>query len=117
MRTPVFTTHAAFLDYNKDGFLDLYLLNHSPGSFSREMGREGNMNSLSTSHDILYKNNGDGTFEDVSRKAGILEKTEYGLGIAVSDVNRNGWPDIYISNDIAPDDVALYQQQRRYVHR
>lgn len=107
-----FTTQAAFLDYNRDGYLDLYLLNHSPGSFSRDMGRGGGGSGpLSSSFDKLYKNNGDGTFVDVSRRAGILRETGYGLGVAVGDLNRDGWPDIYVSNDIAPDDV-LYINNR-----
>jgi hypothetical protein len=70
------------------------------------MGREDvAWESISKSYDVLYKNNGDGTFRDVSRRAGILQKTGYGLGVAVGDINRDGWPDIYVSNDIAPDDV------------
>src|ERR1044071_5193801 len=53
----------------------------------------------------LYRNNCDGTFTDVSRQAGILEQVGYGLGVVVADVNRDGWPDIYVSNDVAPNDV------------
>ncbi|MEX0649282.1 MAG: VCBS repeat-containing protein [Balneolaceae bacterium] len=102
------TTHAVFFDYNKNGLLDLFLLNHSPGSFSRDMADSQHMavpENLSTSYDKLYRNNGDGTFSDISGEAGILETTGYGLGVVVADLNNNGWPDIYVSNDIAPDDV------------
>jgi enediyne biosynthesis protein E4 len=103
-----FTTHAAFLDYNGNGYLDVYLLNNSPIDFARGatttqttfMGTGSDV-----SFDKLYRNNGDGTFTDVSREAGILEELGYGLGVVVSDLNRNGLPDIYISNDIQPNDV------------
>src|SRR5699024_474552 len=68
--------HALFLEYNKDGWLDLFLLNHSPGNFSRAMGK-GDPSTTSRSFDKLYKNNGNGTFTDVSVEAGILERTGY----------------------------------------
>ncbi|MEX1135977.1 MAG: VCBS repeat-containing protein, partial [Balneolales bacterium] len=103
-----FGTHAVFLDYNKNGLLDLFILNHSPGSFIRDSevrAQPENFPVHYSSHDRLYKNNGNGTFTDVSKEAGVLETIGYGLGIVVADFNRNGWPDIYVSNDITPNDV------------
>lgn len=103
-----FTTHAVFLDYNGTGYLDLYLLNNSPGEFGRGdsgvMGI-GSRNANPSGFDILYRNNGDGTFTDVSEEAGILKRLGYGLGVVATDLNGNGWPDIYVSNDITPNDV------------
>ncbi len=102
-----FTTHAAFLDYNRNGYLDVFLLNNSEFDFNRRgMFLEDPEREISPiSFDKLYRNNGDGTFTDVSREAGLLEEIGYGLGVAVADINRNGWPDIYISNDLDPNDV------------
>lgn len=103
-----FTTHAVFLDYDGDGCLDLFLLNNSPKDFSRgdvATHPSGMRGETPGSHNVLYRNSCHGTFTDVSREAGILTDAGYGLGVAVSDLNGDGWPDIYVSNDGAPNDV------------
>src|SRR6266550_1729096 len=103
-----FTTHAVFLDYNGDGYLDLFLLNNSPQDFARgaaDLHPLGVRSESSEGWNTLYRNNGNGTFTDVSREAGILRQIGYGLGVVVADVNRDGRPDIYVSNDVTPNDV------------
>ena len=103
-----FTTHSIFLDYDRDGDLDVYLLGNSPAEFARgETGQpafsQGSANPAG--FDQLYENEGDGTFRNVSEEAGIVRRLGYGLGVVTADLNRDGWPDIYVSNDIAPNDV------------
>src|SRR5213080_2399021 len=100
-----FTTHAVFLDYNGDGHLDLFLLNDSPKDFVRTGHPAGVRSTSLGGYNRLYRNNGDGTFTDVSREAGILKDVGYGLGVAVADLNGDGRPDIYVSNDVEPNDV------------
>ncbi len=103
-----FTTHAAFLDYDGDGDLDLFLLNNSPKDFARGAADTHPLGVRSESPggwNRLYRNNGNGTLTDVSREAGILRQVGYGLGVVVADVNRDGWPDLYVSSDVAPNDV------------
>jgi hypothetical protein len=109
-----FTTHAAFLDYDGDGCLDLFLLENSPKDFARgglTTQPSGMRGRTPDSYNQLYRNNCDGTFTNVSDSAGILKVPGYGLGVVVADLNRDGWPDIYVSNDITPNDV-LYINNR-----
>ncbi len=102
-----FTTHAVFLDYNGDGCLDLFLLNNSPKDFFRGVASNptGKAGQAPGNYNQLYRNNCNGTFTNVSKEAGILLDPGYGLGVAVADVNGDGWPDIYVSNDGVPNDV------------
>lgn len=100
-----FATHAAFFDYDRDGDLDVYLLNHAVHSFENY----GDATSLrskrdSLSGDRLMRNEG-GKFIDVSSQAGIYgSRIGYGLGLAVGDLNNDNWPDLYISNDFHEND-------------
>jgi len=101
---PGYSTHSAFFDYDQDGDLDLYVLNHANQRDALNTPLEKKINGQGASNDRLYRNNGDNTFKDVSGEAGILIEG-YGLGLAISDINQDGWPDIYISNDFITNDV------------
>jgi hypothetical protein len=107
-----FTTHAVFLDYDKDGCLDLFLLNNSPRDFTRGVASNptGARGTTPGSYNELYRNDcpagKPGKFTNVSEQAGILRDTGFGLGVVVSDLNGDGWPDIYVSNDVQPNDVV-----------
>ena len=103
-----FSTQAAFFDYDMDGDLDMYLLNHSVHT-SRSYGDVSlRYDRDSLAGDRLYRNdeiNGKRFFTDVTREAGIYSsQIGYGLGINVSDINNDGYPDIYISNDFHEND-------------
>ena len=108
-----FSTQAAFFDYDLDGDLDLFLLNHSlryNSTFAPRMRFMGTVDSLS--RDILYRNDGN-RFSDVSAGAGIQQSViGYGLGIVISDLNLDGWPDIYIGNDFHENDYLYINNQQ-----
>ena len=106
-----FSTHGAFFDYDRDGDLDLYVLTNDPGGFARgeaQMHPAGIQAESERSFDRLYRNEGNGTFVDVTVEAGIVRAIGFGLGIAITDLNADGWPDVYVSNDDTPNDV-LYR--------
>ncbi|MBE9461616.1 VCBS repeat-containing protein [Dyadobacter sp. UP-52] len=112
-----FSVQSAFLDYDRDGDLDMYLLTNDvddvektlifPDTYPITRGR---------TRDFLYENVGDTIghplYKNVSEKAGITQEG-YGLGLAVSDLNRDGWPDVYASNDFMPNDQLLINQKNK----
>lgn len=109
---PGLSIHASFFDYDRDGDLDMYLLNNSfkaIGEFDLENNLRKRRDSLGG--DILFRND-NGTFTDVSEDAGILGSViAFGLGVTLGDINRDGWLDIYISNDFFERDY-LYINNR-----
>lgn len=108
-----FSTQAAFFDYDGDGDLDMYLLNHT----LRQNGTYGpRKEKLATTYpysgDRLYRNDGNGHFTDVTQASGIHSSViGYGLGVAVSDIDLDGYPDIYVGNDFHENDY-LYINRR-----
>ncbi len=106
-----YSTQAAFFDYDLDGDLDMYLLNHSVNS-NRAYGKGAKRKMVdSMSGDILFRND-DGNFVDVSKQAGIFQGTiGYGLGLAISDINNDGYPDIYVGNDFYENDYLYINQK------
>ncbi|HEA21700.1 MAG TPA: hypothetical protein ENH87_12365 [Pricia antarctica] len=103
------TRHSTFLDYDNDGFLDLFLLTQppNPGSYSEFFGTDLKSKEY---HLKLLKNTGNGSFVDVSQSAGI-DLTGFPNGVCASDINNDGYTDIYVANDFdAPD--FLFQNNR-----
>lgn len=98
------TIQSAFFDYDRDGDLDVYLLTNGMEEVGPNVIAPKKTNGESITTDRLYRNNGDGTFTDVSREANVLIEG-HGLGIAVSDVNSDGWPDVYVANDYLSNDI------------
>jgi enediyne biosynthesis protein E4 len=99
-----YSSNAAFLDYDQDGDLDMYLLNHAvhtPQSYGNAALR--NERTYETGDKLLRNDNG--VFVDVSKEAGIYGGINgYGLGISIADFNQDGYPDIFVGNDFHEDD-------------
>ncbi|MEQ9441318.1 MAG: VCBS repeat-containing protein [Cyclobacteriaceae bacterium] len=104
-----YSTQAAFFDYDHDGDLDMYLLTAYHDKSNPNFPKPKVTNGSGPSTDKLYRNEGIGpdghpVFKDVSKESGILYEG-YGLGIAVGDINQDGWEDIYVANDFIYDDL------------
>jgi hypothetical protein len=120
---PRWSTGCAFGDYDRDGYADLYVANYL--NFDEKTVRPRGKNDLCRymgadvfcgpiglpgQPDVLYHNNGDGTFTDVTAKAGIRDPNYYGFGVLFTDFDNDGWPDIYVANDSQPN--LLFRNNR-----
>jgi hypothetical protein len=103
---------AAFFDYNKDGLPDLYVGRYMDWDYSRNPACGANLparrsychpDQFPCISSKLFRNNGDGTFTDVSESAGIAKSCGKALGVVVFDFNRDGWNDLYVTNDTMPN--------------
>lgn len=102
---------AAFFDYDNDGDLDMFLLNHSIKKYKNFDVAFMKTARDSLAGDKLYRND-NGHFTDISQQAGIIgNPISFGLGVAVADFNADGWPDIYVSNDYDEDDYLYINQK------
>ncbi len=105
-----YSVQSNFFDYDGDGDLDMYLLSNALVDYNRNTSRPKDWSGKAPSVDKLFRNNGDGTFTDVSKEANILMEG-FGLGVEVCDINQDGWVDIYVSNDFLTDDFLYINQK------
>jgi enediyne biosynthesis protein E4 len=105
-----YSTHSAFFDYDKDGDLDLFVINHSIDKFAHPVASQKNMHDPVYEHK-LYKNTGK-RFINANDEAGMKTNImNFGLGLAIADFNNDKWPDIYICNDYNEQDYFYINQK------
>lgn len=113
-----FSTSALWFDYDRDGHLDLFVCNYVKWSPETDVfcSLDGKHKSYCTPEAYrgatcwLFRNRGNGTFEDVTAASGIFDSSSKSLGVALFDENRDGWPDLLVANDTQPN--KLYRNQR-----
>jgi enediyne biosynthesis protein E4 len=120
------TTGTVFFDYDNDGDLDLFVTRYLTWDLSREsdcgvlfFGKHDYCSPVvykSPLPDILYNNNGDGTFSDVSKDSGIYTATGFGLGIGIDDFNADGLEDIFVANDMSEHHLWINQGNGRFIN-
>ena len=113
-----FSTSAMWLDFDRDGLLDLFVCNYVKWTAEHDVfcSLDGKQKSYCTPEAYrgetcwLYRNRGNGTFEDVTATCGIFDSSSKSLGVAMLDDDQDGWPDIFVANDTQPN--KLYRNQR-----
>ncbi len=112
---------ACFLDYDNDGYLDLFAANYV--KFSEDKPAMWTVRGFPIypspkpyapeTHN-LFHNNGDGTFTDVSKESGIAARATYGMGVVAADYDNDGYPDIFVANDISPNSLLHNDRQGKF---
>lgn len=110
---------AVWLDYDRDGWLDLYVGGYFRDDVnlwqlaSTRIMQESFEFAKNGGHNLLYRNRGDGTFEDVTERTGT-DSTRWTMAIASADFDGNGWPDLYLANDYGPEELFLNKEGKRF---
>lgn len=120
---PLWGIGAAAFDYDRDGWLDLYVVNYvefdldeNPACYAPSSRRDYcGPSSFKPQPDRLYHNRGDGTFEDVTHQVLVDYRQQPGLGVAITDANNDGWPDIYVANDGAENQLWINRRGTSFV--
>ncbi len=120
-----FASSCAWLDFDKDGRLDLFVCNYVQWSMDKDIfcTLDGQAKSYCTPESYkgvssrLYRNQGDGTFEDVTQKAGLFDPTSKSLGVTVFDFNNDGWPDLLVANDTQPNKLYVNNRNGTFTER
>jgi len=113
-----FSTSAVWFDYDRDGHLDLFVCNYVRWSPEADVfcSLDGKVKSYCTPEAYrgttcwLFRNKGNGTFEDVTAKSGLFDASSKSLGVAMLDYDQDGWPDLFVANDTQPN--KLYRNNR-----
>ena len=113
-----FSISAMWVDFDRDGHLDLFVTNYVRWTAESDVfcSFDGKLKSYCTPEAYrgatcwLFRNKGDGTFEDVTARAGLLDTSSKSLGVAQLDFDSDGWPDVFVANDTQPN--KLYRNQR-----
>ena len=104
------TMGVAFIDFDRDGDLDLYVLNNEQNATLPTNYRKKILDGSALSNDKFYKNNGNGTFSDITLQAGIVYEG-FGLSVTPVDINKDQWIDLYITNDYLTNDLLYINQK------
>jgi enediyne biosynthesis protein E4 len=123
--SPLWSTSCAFADFDRDGWLDLFVTSYVEGADENPFCGDTRTRlrgychplTFQPSASVLYRNNGDGTFTDVTASSGIAGYRGNGLGVAVADYDDDGWPDIFVANDGMPDFLFHNERNGRFTER